>query len=169
LGCCWPFLFLSLCPSFTTLGTPGSPIICHIAACLIKKPRSRAHRTFTAHNRVQNQELVRNRPGECRRPHGTVFARAAILPAVPPALARWRRPQERVKKAEKKSFQVLPEPCVVHSNTAITPRSGSELKTLHTNTNDRISYRKPTAGTAYCPHWRFGCHQHLCPWKVRRA
>jgi hypothetical protein len=40
-------------------------------------------------------------PGSARRelPHGAVFARAATLPAAP-ALARWRRPLEREKKAE---------------------------------------------------------------------
>jgi hypothetical protein len=70
-------------------------------ACLIKPPRSRAHRAFTKHNQIQNQELARDRPGEREPPYGAVFARAAALPAAP-ALARWRRPQERVKKAETK-------------------------------------------------------------------
>jgi hypothetical protein len=68
-------------------------------------------------------------PGSTRRepPHGfggilPPRLGPAALPATP-ALARWRRPQERVKKARKKSFQVLPEPHVMNSNTTATPRS----------------------------------------------
>jgi hypothetical protein len=30
-------------------------------ACLVKKTRSRAHRTFTKHNQIQNQELAQDR------------------------------------------------------------------------------------------------------------
>ena len=36
-------------------------------ACLIKPPRSHAHRAFTKHNPIQNQELARDRIGEGRR------------------------------------------------------------------------------------------------------
>jgi hypothetical protein len=56
-------------------------------------------------------------------------------------LAGGGRRQERVKKAEKKSFQVLPEPCVMHSSTAITPRGVWELKALHTNLCKSALYR----------------------------
>jgi hypothetical protein len=82
-----------------------------------------------------------------REPSKTaVFARVAPLPA--PALACWRRPQERVKKAEQNFVPVLPEPHVMRSNTTITRATKClgdwGLKTLHTSTNDHISYRKPT-------------------------
>jgi hypothetical protein len=114
--------------------------------CLIKNPRSRAHRNF---KRILKPSAGL---GSARReaPKTAVFARAAPLPAAP-ALARWRRPQERVKKAEQNFVPVLPGPYVMHSSTAITPRSVWGLKTLHTSTNDHISYRKPTTGTLLLP------------------
>jgi hypothetical protein len=49
-----------------------------------------------------------DRLGESRRI--APFARAAAPPPAAPALARWRRPQERVKKAEQNFVPVLPEP-----------------------------------------------------------
>jgi hypothetical protein len=108
--------------------------------------------------------------GSARRepPSSAVFARAAPLPA-PPALAHWRRPQERVKKAEQNFVPVLPEPYVMHSSTTITPRSVWELKTLHTSTNDRTSFipqankqqQASQQQAPYCPHWRCECRQHV--------
>jgi hypothetical protein len=80
---------------------------------------------------TQNQGLARDRLGESRR------------------MAPFSLPEPHV---------VHPEPHVMHSNTTTTPRSVWELKTLHTNTNDRISYRKPTADSrhlievTYCSH-----------------
>jgi hypothetical protein len=45
-----------------------------------------------------------------------LFSRAQQLCRLPRRwlMAHWRRPQERVKKAEKKIVPVLSEPCVVY-------------------------------------------------------
>jgi hypothetical protein len=108
------------------------------------------HRAFTNGNGIQNQELAWDRLGESRRKRP--FSRAWHLCRLPRRwLAGWRRPQERVKKAEQNFVPVLPGPYVMHSNTTITPRSVWGLKTLHTSTNDHISYRKPTTGTLLPP------------------
>jgi hypothetical protein len=126
-------------------GGGGARVFSTTDARLVKKTRSRAHRTFTKHNQIQNQELAQDRLGESRRM--APFSRAQQLC---PALASWRRPQERVKKKRRnKSFQVLPGPYVMYnSNTTITPRSVWELKTLHTNTNKR-SHLIPQANSRH--------------------
>jgi hypothetical protein len=108
-------------------------------------------RTQNFYKRKRNSKPRAGLGSARREPSKTaVFARVAPLPAAP-ALACWRRPHERVKKAEQNFVPVLPEPYVMHSNTAITPRSVWGLKNLHTSTNDHISYRKPTTGTLLLP------------------
>jgi hypothetical protein len=76
-------------------------------------------------------------------------------------LAGCLRPQERVKKEEQNFFPVLPEPHVMHNNTAITPRSVSGSSKSCIQTQRITSHTASQQQAPYCPHWRYECRQHV--------